>query len=86
MKNPDLYLEMECGIKIPLIQVLDFEGLPLNVAPSNALKLLQNRYGKMEDEEAEAIDSQVFFYAESFERSEELLSEIKSATEIEVRF
>jgi hypothetical protein len=86
MINPDFYLELKSGIKIPVIRVKDFEGLPLNVAPSETLKLLQNGLGEIETEEGREIDNQIFYYAETFERTALLLFEIKNSTDIEVTF
>lgn len=79
--NPDGYIEMKCGIKIPFIVIID-EDLELKVAPSKALPLIQNGMGNLEGDEAEEIDNQIFFWADTFERSEEMLKEIEESTEI----
>jgi hypothetical protein len=79
--KPDGYIEMKCGIKIPFIIIID-EDLELKVAPSKALPLIQNGLGELEGEEAEEIDDEVFFWADTFERSEEMLKEIEASTEI----
>jgi hypothetical protein len=86
MIEPDLYLELSCGIKIPVIQVIDSEGCELNIAPVATLKLLQNSRGNIYVEEAKEIDENIFFYADKFERSELMLMEITTATDIEVHF
>ena len=86
MINPDFYLELKNGIKIPVIRVKDFGGLTLNVARVEALKLLQNGLGEIKTAEAEEIDNQIFYYAETFESTSLLLSEIKNSADIEVTF
>lgn len=78
------YLELKSGIKIPLIQVTDKAGMPLNIAPSEALKLLQNNLGEIEGKEAERIDNNIFYYADCFKRSKKMLAEIKRTTSIKV--
>jgi len=80
------YLELKSGIKIPLIQVADKAGMLLNIAPSEALKLLQNEFGEMEGEEAERIDNHIFYYADCFKRTKKMLAEIKNTTGIKTRF
>jgi len=80
------YLELKSGIKIPLIQVTDTAGMPLNIAPIEALKLLQNGFGEIEGEEAERIDNSIFYYADCFKRNKKMLAEIKNTTGIKVDF
>ena len=86
MSKQNDYLELKSGIKIPFIQVTDKAGMLLNIAPSEALKLLQNEFGEMEGEEAERIDNNIFYYADCFKRNKKMLSEVKHTTGIKVCF
>ncbi len=82
---PDDYIKMNCGITIPVIEVCDKddEDLTYLVAPSEALKLLQNGMGEIEGEEATQIDNQIFYFADHFAKDKLMIAEIEASTDIE---
>jgi hypothetical protein len=80
------YIEMKCGIKIPYITVFEQDGTENLIAPSKILPILQDGRSELVDEEAEEIDGQIFYYADVFDNTQEMLDEIQTNTEVEVTF
>ena len=80
----DFYLELKCGIKIPVIEVCDKnnEDTLYLVAPSEALKLLQNDKEEFEGE-GEQIDNRIFYYADHFAKDKLMIAEIEASTDID---
>jgi len=82
--TPDDYIEMKCGIKIPVIELCDKddEDLTYLVAPSESLKLLQDSFGNFEGE-GEEIDNKIFYFADHFAKDKLMIAEIEASTDID---
>lgn len=71
--------------KIPIIEVQDREGTLLLVAPSSILKKLKDKNDNF-TREGEMADEEIFYYADNFGKTDEMLNEIKDSTDIKVKF
>jgi len=82
MRKADDYIELKCGIQIPIIVLIDKEKNALSVVPVEAKKLLSNDDGETFTEEGAPLDELIFFYADTFEKSPKMIKEIVDATGI----
>lgn len=82
--DADNKIVMNDGFEIPLITVIDEDMTELLVAPESCQEKLKQ--GESFTPEGEKIDGKIFFYAENFGRTDEMLKEINAATDIEVSY